>query len=182
VLKTFAVAAATLSLIGGAGWGLQAISLVRPGRAELELVKTLRALDAFRGSRATIELNGLRYRALCTQHWYPGKRSSSVLLARVGVAGPGRVSGGTALGREEPELAGCPRRLGAWISYELLRGASVRVRTLTVGRALLHEVELRPRTIPIVLLISRQTNLPVQVRVSATGVKATSVLDYDELR
>jgi hypothetical protein len=184
VLKTLLVAAVTLSLIGGGGWGLQALTLARPSRAQLELVQTLHALTDFRGSQATLEVDGRRYRALCTQHWYPDGRVSRVVLDPVSVlteVGTVLLHKG-ALASGEFELAGCPRPLGDWLASELVHGASVKFKTVTRGGAVQHELELRPRTLPIVLYVSGATDLPVHLRLTASGVQGTSTVHYSGLR
>jgi hypothetical protein len=179
VLRTFAVAAATLSLIGGAAWSLQAVSLARPSAAQIELVKTLHALTAYRGSNGMVKVDGWRYRSSCIQHWYPGERVARVLLDPRGGA---PVAGSLPLGRAAFELAGCPRPLAGWLASELVRGASVTFRKVTVRGVVLHEFEIRPRTIPIDLYVSGSDSLPVRLKLSAAGLRASSVVHYDQLR
>jgi hypothetical protein len=179
VLRTLAVAAVTLALIGGAGWGLQAVSLARPSQAQLELVKTLHALTAFHGSQASLDVDGWRYRALCVQHWYPDDRVARVFLDPS--KGRPRV-GNLPLGRATLELAGCPRPLAGWLASELVHGANVRFRRVETHGTVLNEIEIRPRTIPIDVYVSGSNSLPVRLRLSATGVRASSIVHYADLR
>jgi hypothetical protein len=179
VLRTLAVAAVTLVLIGGAGWGLQAVSLDRPSRAELELVKTLHALTAFRGSRASLDVDGWRYRTLCVQHWYPDARVARVFLdPRNGRPRVGKLP----LDGATLELAGCPRPLAGWLASALIHGASVHMRRFATHGTVLREIEIRPRKIPINVYVSRSTSLPVRLRLSVTGLRASSIVHYSELR
>lgn len=179
MLRTLAVAAGTLSLIGSGAWGLQAVSLARPSPAQLELVKTLHALTAFRGSNALLVVDGWKYRSSCVQHWYPGERVARVLFdPRDGAPSAGSLP----LGRAAFDLAGCPRPLAGWLASELVRGASVTFRKVVARGAVLREIEMHPRTIPIDIYVSGSDSLPVRLRLSATGLRASSVVHYDELR
>jgi hypothetical protein len=184
VPRTLLVAAVTVVLIGGGAWGLQAVGLIRPSPAQLELVKTLHALTAFHGSQAILEVDGRRYRALCTQHWDPGQRVARVVLDRAEIAtrAANRFQGVDLPARDEAELAGCPRPLLSWLSDELVEGASVRFRTITTSGSVLHEIEFHPQTLPIVLFVAGSSSLPVRLRLTASGVQGTSIVHYGELR
>jgi pimeloyl-ACP methyl ester carboxylesterase len=184
VLKTLSVAALVLVGIGAGGLALQRLALARPSTGQLELVKTLRALDGFHGSRATLQVDGKRYRALCTQRWHPGADVARVALGREGVVTElgNRLLDKSRLVSGEFDLAGCPRPLVNWLASELVHGATVSYRRFASGPAVLHEVELRPRTLPIVLFLGRKGSLPVRLALTASDVRGSSVVHYGEIR
>ena len=85
MLRALVVAGGLLLLLAGGEWALQAAALGRPAAAELQLVRTLRALSGEHHSQATVELDGHYYRAVCNQAWYPHRRIAQVVTARLGV-------------------------------------------------------------------------------------------------
>ena len=189
--RSLLVAALTLSAIAGAGWALQAISLVRPSTAQLELVQTLRRLGDYRASQASVVLNGRAYHASCRQSWDAAARTARVVVdpgvatrARL-VAPPGGVTqsgdhldAGDRLQEGEFELAGCPRPLLDWLSSELVHGATVHFSSAEKGAGMLDRLELHPRTLPLDIYVAPSTRLPVRIALTASRLQGTSIVHY----
>jgi hypothetical protein len=184
MIRTPLVATVTLAFVGAACWALQAVALDRPSRAQLELVRTLRSLDGLHGSWGTVELGGRTYRAQCTQRWH-----GNVHVAQVALDGIDTVTevGNQLVGPKGPmpndefDLAGCPRPLVDWLAGELVRGASVDVRTIEHDGQRLTEVRFAPRSLPLEIYVAGSRELPVGLRLSSAGVRGTSVLHYGML-
>jgi hypothetical protein len=181
--RSLLVAALALSAIAAGGWSLQAISLIRPSRSQLELVKTLRTLGDFHGSQASVQLDGRRYRTSCTQQWDSAERKFRVIVDPGLVTETGTRLAGDPLEEGEFELAGCPRPLLDWLSAELVHGASVHFLSAASrqgGR--LDRIELRPRTLPISIEVAPATGLPVRIAFTASHLQGTSVVHYGPAR
>jgi hypothetical protein len=178
------VATALLALIGVSCWSVQAVALDRPSRAELELVLTLRSLKGLTGSWGTVQLDGRTYSAHCTQRWRRSVRIARVELDGLNVAteiGNHLVGRGPLLNGEF-DLAGCPRPLAEWLARELVRGASVRFRTVESHGQRLRELVLDPRSLPLELYVAGSRSLPARLTLSTGAVRGTSVVHYGALR
>jgi len=170
------VAFGLLAALAGGELALQAAALGRPPATELELVRMLRALAAQHGSRATLDLNGRTYRAVCTQAWTPHRRVAQVVTPRLGVAiqvGDRLVSTG-ALDSGAFELAGCPRPLLRVLSSDLARGVTVHLRRS--GGAL--ELSVRPYGLPLDVFVAPTSGLPVRLSLDHGVVDGASRVRY----
>jgi hypothetical protein len=178
VLRALVVAGGLLAILAGGEWALQAVALGRPAAAELELVRTLRALSDVHRSQATLELDGRRYRAVCNQAWYPHRRIAQVVTARLGVV--------TQVGDRLPvvgpleagafELAGCPRPLLELLSKELAKGATVHFHR--AGGV--YEVSLRPDEMPVDVYVAPTSRLPVQLTLNDGNLAGASRVRYGD--
>jgi hypothetical protein len=180
VLRAVVVAGGLLSLLAGGEWALQAVALGRPPAAELQLVRTLRALSVVHGSQARLLLDGRPYEAVCTQAWYPHRRLARVVtpLGHVTQVGD-RLRGAGPLDAGAFDLAGCPRPLLRWLSAELVRGASVELQP----RSGAYEVTLHPDVMPVRVFVAPSSGLPVRLTLKGTGpVQGTSRVRYGTLR
>ena len=172
------VAGGLLLLLSGGEWALQAAALGRPPAAELELVRTLRALSVEHGSQATLELDGHSYREVCTQAWHPHRRVAQVVTAQLGVArqvGDHLVSSGP-LDAGAFELAGCPRPLLRLLSSELARGATVQFHRSSG----VYELTLHPDVMPVDVFVAPSSGLPVRLSLDEGAVDGTSHVRYGE--
>lgn len=170
------VAGVTLSILAGGEWALQAAALGRPAGAELELVRTLRALAGVHSSQATLQLDGHRYRAACTQAWYPHGRVAQVVTAQLGVAeqvGDRLVAAGPLVAGAF-ELAGCPRPLLRQLSSELAKGATVNFERSSG----VFEVTLHPDDMPVDVYVAPSSHLPVRLRLTDTDLTGMSHVEY----
>ena len=170
------VAAGLLSLLVGGEWALQAATLGRPAAAELQLVRTLRALSDVHRSQATLELDGRRYRAVCNQAWYPHRRVAQVVTARLGVVTQvgDRLPSAGPLETGAFELAGCPRPLLELLATELARGATVHFHRANG----VYEVSLRPDEIPVDVYVAPSSGLPVRLTLNDGDLAGTSHVRY----
>jgi hypothetical protein len=171
------VAGGLLLLLAGGEWALQVAALGRPAPAELQLVRTLRALSGEHRSQATLVLDGHRYRAVCNQAWYPHRRIAQVVTARLGVVTQvgGRLP--AAVGPLETgafELAGCPRPLLRLLSAELAKGATVRFHRANG----VYEVSLRPDQMPVDVFVAPASALPVRLTLNEGSLAGTSHVRY----
>ena len=176
MLRALVVAASLLSLLAGGEWALQAAALGRPAPAELQLVRTLRALSGEHQSQATLVLDGHRYRAVCNDAWYPHRRIAQVVTARLGVV----TQVGDKLRAAGPletgafELAGCPRPLLKQLSAELAKGATVHFH-LANG---VYELSLRPDALPVDVFVAPASGLPVRLTLNGRSLDGTSHVRY----
>jgi hypothetical protein len=174
------VGGVTLALLAGGEWALQAAALGRPAAAELELVRTLHALAGVHRSQATLQLDGHRYRAACTQAWYPHRRVAQVVTRQLGVAeqvGNRLVAGGPLVAGAF-ELAGCPRPLLRQLSSELVTGATVKFER-SKG---IFEVTLHPNDMAVDVYVAPSSHLPVLLRLSDSELSGTSHVEYGARR
>jgi hypothetical protein len=165
-------------LLGGGELALQAAALGRPAPAELELVRTLRALSGMHRSQATLELDGHRYRAVCNQAWYPHRRVAQVVMARLGVMTQvgDRLRDAGPLETGAFELVGCPRPLLRLLSSQLARGAAVHFHRANGG----YEVTLRPDEMPVDVFVAPASRLPVRLTLNDRNLDGTSLVHYGE--
>ena len=172
------VAGGLLSLLAGGEWALQAAALGRPAQAELQLVRTLRALADVHRSQATLELDGRRYRAVCNQAWSPHHRIAQVVTARLGVVTQvgDRLPEVGPLETDAFELAGCPRPLLELLSRELARGATVHFHRANG----VYEVSLRPDEMPVDVYVAPASGLPVTLTLNDGNLVGTSHVRYGE--
>ena len=176
MLRALVVGTSLLSLLAGGEWALQAASLGRPAPAELQLVRTLRALSGEHQSQATLVLDGHRYRAVCNDAWYPHRRIAQVVTARLGVV----TQVGDKLRAAGPletgafELAGCPRPLLKQLSAELAKGATVHFH-LANG---VYELSLRPDALPVDVFVAPASGLPVRLTLNGRSLDGTSHVRY----
>ena len=176
MLRALAVAGGFLTLLAGGEWALQAAALGRPSSAELQLVRTLRALSGEYRSQATLELDGHRYRAVCNQAWYPHRRIAQVVTARLGVLTQvgDRLPAAGPLQTGAFELAGCPRPLLRLLSSELAKGATVHFHRANG----VYEVSLRPDELPVDVFVAPASGLPVRLTLNGGSLDGTSRVRY----
>jgi hypothetical protein len=176
VFRAIAVAGGLLALLAGGEWALQAAALGRPAPAELQLVRTLRALSGEHHSQATLVLDGRRYRAVCNQAWYPHRRIAQVVTARLGVITQvgDRLRAAGPLEAGAFELAGCPRPLLRLLSAELAKGATVHFHRANG----VYEVSLRPDELPVDVFVAPGSHLPVRLTLNGRSFDGTSRVRY----
>jgi len=177
---TAAVAAATLAVIIGASFILQAAVLGRPDHNELVVVGTIAKLVAYRTSQAAITLERRTLTTVCVQRWQQRERIEAVKLgggATIVELGQKVVpSGARAVG--EFELAGCPHSLSKWLTTQLNHGTPLHiVRTRLAGRAVLAVSFARPAR-QLTVFLPRRGGLPLALRLSIDGLSGVSRLHY----
>jgi hypothetical protein len=179
-LSTLAVAAATLAVVVGAGFALQAASLGRPSRDSLLVVRAVARLVQYHSSRAKMTVNGKRLSAVCTQNWPPQRHDATVRFA----GGPTLVEHGFVLTNRrglavgEFALAGCPGSLAKWLATQLNRGAPIEVRAALLDRRRVFALRFPTSPLRLEIELSRATALPLFLRLSGEDVQGTSLLGY----
>jgi hypothetical protein len=174
------VAAASLAVIVGTGFGVQAAVLGRPGRAPLLVIGVVSRLVAYRVSQAALTVDGKRLRAVCTQRWAGDERQAAVRIAD----GPVIVEVGTKLVNPSPlkddefELSGCPRALSRWLATQLNKGAPFEVKPTRFEGRRVYAIRFPSSPLKLKLYIPRRGGLPLALSVSGGGIRGTSRLRY----
>ncbi len=177
-LTTSLVAASTLALLVVTCFAVQAVALGRPGRIELLVVRTARALGRYHRDEARIVVDGRHVSAVCDQHWQRHRRFDEVRLDGIPLPlAQARHAG--RLPAAELELAGCPRMLTGWLATQVNHGVVLELARAQVGG--MHVYALRPaarrdglRPLPLV----SPGGLPVAVSLRGRGVRGLSELRF----
>jgi hypothetical protein len=186
-LRMLAAALATLGAIVGAGFGVQAVVLGRPGPAPELVAHVLAKLKSYRRSQTTMTVEGRHLTAVCTQYWQGGHRVAAAAVEH----GPTIVERGNLLvengnrlvetGRlafVEFELAGCPRPLATWLASQVNRGGRIDVTSEELDGRPVYALSVPSAPLRLELFISRRGGLPVALSLDGAHIRGTSTLAY----
>lgn len=179
-LRSVLVAAATLAVIVGIAFGALAATLGRPARTDLLAVETIRTLEHYIASSATMTVDGKHHTTVCTQFWgHHGHVETVVVDHRRVLRMVGRhllAKGKLALG--EFELSGCPRALSAWLTSNLNEGNRISERPTRIDRRLVYELRIHPATLELTIFVTRADGLPVALAIGGRSLQGLSAVTY----
>ena len=191
-LVTLLVALTTVTAVIAIGWGVQAVALPPPGRAELVAAHAAAWLFRYRLVESTFTIGtGLAVHATCTETWFrlPGGQSDRGEVLRMS-NGFGIVTlqprdldviGGHRgearwLPRAQLELAGCPRLLADQIVRAVKSAHKPRLTNSSESGRPVLTLHLRSTPLRLVVLLRPKTDRPVGLRVAGGGYVGHSVL------
>jgi len=174
------VAGATLAVVLGVGFAVQAAALGRPGAKPMLVVRVVAQLVNYHDSRATMTVGRSRLSAVCRQTWIHHQREVTIGF------GDGRtlIDNGTTLvptGQleiDEFELAGCPRPLTEWLASQINRGAPLDVNATRVFGKRVYRLRFPTARPELELYVSRRGALPVALRIASGAIRGMSELRY----
>ncbi len=195
---TSAVALASLALLAGVGFGIQALAFPRPSRAQLVSVQTLRWILQYPVVRGVVEVRGRRVTTLCADTWVRSRLGRKVKGEIVVLAGGERMlrvdyklsvlspAGEYRPGRVQVvqfELAGCPATLGQHLGEVLELRHPLRFVPLQVDGRPAYRLRFATETEreQIELLVARTTLLPFRIGITRDGVSGTSLIRQTKL-
>jgi hypothetical protein len=179
-LRAFGVAAATLAAVVGIGFTVQAVSLGRPDRGSLLVLRTVARLVAYQLSHSTMTIDGRQVRAVCRQSWPRSGRLSTVVVADGPTLTDSRASlaAHPGLGLAEFDLAGCPRSLARWLATQLNRGTPLQLKLVRLGATEAYAFAFASEPPRLQLYVGRRSGLPLALSVSTGVVRGASRLTY----
>jgi hypothetical protein len=178
--RTLLGAAATLAVIAGVCFVVQAAALGQATGNELLAAKVVGSLVGYHESETMMVINGARETSVCHDARNDqGQREKVVLdgrftLLKVGdnLLEPGKRA------LVEFELAGCPRALGDWLAAQLNQGKRVRIHMVRLDGRRLYSLRVPSAGLGLELFVSPRNELPVTLHISGPGVHGASFVHY----